>query len=260
MIRRVVRAFGVGIAIHSDAPDLFDILEPQLPVFPLVEEADPVLSYQIKVRTTGGVAVLRGRRTLALVQDVPAASIALVADLQSAVARKAAGYTFVHAGVVEIDGRALVLPARSHGGKSTLVAALIRHGAGYGSDEFAVIDRAGRVHPYARPLALRTASGMTRVRAADLGGSVVARALPAGAVVFTGFSAGADLSPVPASKGEIVLGLLRHCLGVRGRPAETMSALRAVAADAAGFSSPRGEADATAGALIAMMRESRPPI
>src|ERR687894_479249 len=50
--------------------------------------------------------------------------------------------------VVARGGRALVRPGPSLSGKTTLVAALVRSGAAYLSDEFAVLDPEGRVHPY----------------------------------------------------------------------------------------------------------------
>src|SRR5438094_6797894 len=56
--------------------------------------------------------------------------------------------TFLHAGVVGWRGRALVLPGRSRAGKSTLVAELVRAGATYLSDEYAVLDDAARAHPF----------------------------------------------------------------------------------------------------------------
>src|SRR5207249_2434643 len=62
---------------------------------------------------------------------------------------------FLHAGVVGWRGRAIVIPGRSWSGKTTLVAALVRAGATYFSDEYAVLDRQGRVHPYPKPLSVR---------------------------------------------------------------------------------------------------------
>ena len=53
----------------------------------------------------------------------------------------------VHAGVVAFAGRAVVIPGPSHSGKSTLVQALVEAGATYLSDEFALLDEAGRVWP-----------------------------------------------------------------------------------------------------------------
>ena len=40
-------------------------------------------------------------------------------------------------------------------GKSALVAELVRAGATYYSDEYAIFDSLGRVHPYPKPLSLR---------------------------------------------------------------------------------------------------------
>jgi hypothetical protein len=256
MMCRVMRAFGLVVAIRSDAPDLFEHLESQLPAFPedgSRPEAD--VHYDVKVRSRGGLAVLRGRRTVATVPDVPAASMHLVTDLQTTIAGRAPGFTFVHAGVVGLGGAALLLPARSFAGKSTLVAALVRAGAGYGSDEFAVIDTEGHVHAYSRQLALRTPHATRRVSARDLGGQTVTGGLRPGAVLFTEFRSGARLELQPLSSGEVVLRLLQHCLGVRSRPDETLAALRAVAANARGFSSLRGDADTTARLLVARARD-----
>ena len=47
---------------------------------------------------------------------------------------------FVHAGAVAWQGRAIIIPGASLSGKSTLVAELVRAGATYLSDEFAVLD------------------------------------------------------------------------------------------------------------------------
>ncbi|MGB6130394.1 MAG: hypothetical protein WBG54_01335 [Acidobacteriaceae bacterium] len=79
----------------------------------------------------------------------------LVRTLDDAVIHHLNGLWAVHAGVVQWGERALLLPGRSHAGKSTLVAELLRRGATYFSDEYALIDREGRVHPYPRPLLVR---------------------------------------------------------------------------------------------------------
>ena len=62
---------------------------------------------------------------------------------------------FLHAGVVGWRGLAIVIPGPSLTGKSMLVAELVRRGAVYYSDKFAVLDDTGAVHPYRRALVLR---------------------------------------------------------------------------------------------------------
>ena len=71
------------------------------------------------------------------------------------IALHAPNHVFVHAGVVGVEDRAIVLPGRSFAGKTTLVAALVKAGAEYWSDEYAVLDADGLVHPYPKPLSVR---------------------------------------------------------------------------------------------------------
>src|SRR5262245_15118510 len=105
-------------------------------------------------------------------------------ELQLFVAEWAKNRVFVHAGVVAWKGRALVIPGRTLAGKSTLVAALLEAGATYYSDEYAVLDGRGLVHPYPRPLSLRQANGAScrRLNAEDLGSSTGTGPLPIGVV------------------------------------------------------------------------------
>ena len=92
------------------------------------------------------------------------------------------------------EGRAILLPGPTHAGKSTLVAELVRRGAPYFSDEYALIDADGRVHPYPRPLLLRDGSGYDQPRlATELGGMVAHEPLPAGLIV--GVRHAPDASP-----------------------------------------------------------------
>lgn len=69
-------------------------------------------------------------------------------DIDQAVARRSPQRLFVHAGVVGWRGVGIVIPGRASIGKSTLVTELVRRGAVYYSDTFAVLDDEGRVYPY----------------------------------------------------------------------------------------------------------------
>jgi predicted 2-oxoglutarate/Fe(II)-dependent dioxygenase YbiX len=72
----------------------------------------------------------------------------LLRDIHESVARGSPEYVFVHAGVVGWRGLAIVIPGRRASGKSTLVAELVRRGAVYYSDLFAVLDGEAHVHAY----------------------------------------------------------------------------------------------------------------
>jgi hypothetical protein len=63
---------------------------------------------------------------------------------------------FVHAGAVGFDGRGMILVGESGAGKTSTVAALLRRGATYLSDEVALLDpSAGAVMPFAVPMAVK---------------------------------------------------------------------------------------------------------
>lgn len=68
-------------------------------------------------------------------------------------------YLIIHAGVVEKNGLAAILPAPPGSGKSTLTAALVLSGWRLLSDELTLIDRAtGLIHPLPRPVSLKNES------------------------------------------------------------------------------------------------------
>jgi hypothetical protein len=173
-------------------------------------------------------------------------------DLQLYVAERAPRRIFVHAGVVGWKGRAVVIPGRSLSGKTTLVSELVRAGAVYYSDEYAVIDREGRVHPYARPLAVREGGGLRQTRKAveEFGGSAGEEPLPVGLVVVSRYERGTSWRPRPLTSGECVLELLSNTVPARRSPARAMSALTKASAGATALTGPRGEAAVAARAIM----------
>jgi hypothetical protein len=63
---------------------------------------------------------------------------------------------FIHAGVVEMDGRACVLVGDSGAGKTSTVAALLARGASYLTDEVALLDPdTNNVVPFHLPMAIK---------------------------------------------------------------------------------------------------------
>ncbi|MGN2390570.1 HprK-related kinase A [Pelomicrobium sp. G1] len=75
------------------------------------------------------------------------------------IAQRCHRYLLLHAGVVEREGRAVVLPAHPGSGKSTLTAGLACRGYRLLSDEFGVVDlESGRLLPLLRPVALKNES------------------------------------------------------------------------------------------------------
>ena len=143
----------------------------------------------------------------------------------------------------------ILLPGESGSGQGTLVAALLRAGATYISDEFAILDESGRVHPYPRPLKLRhPGAADEHVRPHDRGAHV--EPVPAGLVLFTPYRSDSCFTPQPLSAGAAMLRLLNHCPGAQGRPAETMAGLRALVRIAPAWTAERGDTDTVVHALL----------
>jgi hypothetical protein len=165
--------------------------------------------------------------------------------LQLLVADNARRRIFVHAGVVGWKNRAIVIPGMSFSGKTTLVTKLVQAGAKYYSDEYAVLDEQGRVHPFARPLGVRRPNEFetSRTDVASLGGVAGSRPLPIRLVVATKYRAGAKWRPRQLTQGRGVLELLANTVSARSQTRLALSTLPRAVEYAEVLKGVRGEAD-----------------
>jgi hypothetical protein len=166
-------------------------------------------------------------------------------DLRVFVAQRARRHLFVHAGAVGWGDAAILLPGRSHSGKTTLVAELIRAGASYYSDEYALLDPRGRVHPFPVPLSVRAgkAAASGRFPAEQFGAVRGERPLPVGLVVASEYRPGASWRPRRLSPGCGALELLANTVSARARPAAALSILAPVVRSAPVLKGVRGEVE-----------------
>ena len=198
-----------------------------------------------------GVRVETDGTTLAQRLSHSGALDVLESDLQLFVAQHSPEFVFIHAGVVGVGERALVFPGASGAGKTTLVQALLKAGATYYSDEYALLDTRGRVHPYARALSIRLEDGAKqRVPVGRSLAPTGGKPLALGVVLLTEFSKGGRWHPMPLRKGELVLSLLANAVPVRDRPAQVMATLARAVTEAEGYRSPRGDASRIARAVL----------
>jgi hypothetical protein len=240
-------AFGVAISLTGLAPTADAIrtaLADRTALHPV--DRDPDVSYEIRV--SDELSVLRHDEVeVAHVgyADTPTEAADLISDdIHQQIAHRTDGFLLIHAGSVAWRGLAVVIPGRSHSGKSTLVAALVRAGADYLSDEFAVLDRAGMVHPYARKLSVRRPDGSTRlIDVTELGGQIITESSPLALVVSTRFEPGARWDPTPLSGSRALLPLIDNSVVAQTRSAHTMSTIAGLGDRATTLVGLRGEAD-----------------
>lgn len=249
------RSFGVRFGVRSGDTRALELLVRHLPPGTRAAAAGAVERlYSIRLGGDAGRA-RRGMRRfhllyanhtlLARTEDADELFERFESDLRLAVAEGARRRVFVHAGVVGWKGRAILVPGRSFTGKTTLTAELVRAGATYYSDEFAVLDSEGRVHPYAKPLSVRERGTHKQksVRVEEFGGSEASKPLPVGLVVVSEFRETARAwRPRELTLGQGSLALLANTVPARRRPAEVLATLEKVVRGATVLRGARGEA------------------
>ena len=153
---------------------------------------------------------------------------------------------FVHAGAVSWKDQAIVIPGESHSGKTTLVQAFLELGATYYSDEFAVLDSDGQLHPFPRALRVRSNLAAKKIPAAEFGAATGVAPAQVRLVILTRHVPGLCWRPKALSQGEGILGMIQNTLSARRYPELALSTLQRATEGAHLLGGARGEAKDTA--------------
>lgn len=183
---------------------------------------------------------------------------AFTTHLRAAFAQCSARQLFVHAGVVGWRGRAIVVPGKSLAGKTTLIAELVKAGASYFSDEYAVLDDVGQVHPFAKPLSLREtrASRQCETPVEALGGVAATKPLPVGLVVMTRYREHARWEPQTLTPRESALEIMAHTIAARRWPVLALSVIGTIVERAPVIRSDRGDARGVVADILAALDDT----
>jgi hypothetical protein len=161
------------------------------------------------------------------------------------VAEFARDKVFIHAGSVGWRGRAIILPGNSHFGKTTLVAELARCGAEYYSDEYAIIDDNGLVHPFARKLTMRENGRHIIEKPFDVeefGGKKGSSPIPVSAVVFTKYDPESNPEYAFLTTGQGIVEVIGQTIGIRRNSEFVIKVLKKAFSNAIILKSSRNEA------------------
>ncbi|MGI4788204.1 MAG: hypothetical protein ACRYFS_05070 [Janthinobacterium lividum] len=240
-------SYGTGFGIRTNDPALGIRIAGLLPPNAVLSSSPLAVLYSLSIAHNCH-RLYRGIEQIARAHHLEDVLTALESDLHGQIAERAQGSLFVHAGVVGWQGAAIVIPGRSFSGKTSLTAALIRAGAEYLSDEYAIFDTLGRVHPYPKLLSFRDAAGqpLEKCSAESLGGQTGTKPLPIGLILDTKYESGACWQPHPMTPGASLLTLLGSTVQVRHQPQWALEILQQAVSGAVGVKSKRGEADEAA--------------
>ncbi len=178
-------------------------------------------------------------------------------EVRVTIAEFAVSRVFLHAGVVAWNNRAIVIPAKSFSGKSTLVAELVKKGAVYYSDEYAVLDAAGNVQPFPKWLSLRgIIDPRTQLECSveSIGGIAGTKTIPVGMVLIAQYKKEKKnpkrWNPRRLSSGQAMMEILPHTVPIRNKPKFVLKVLNNLTSRAIIVKTVRGEAKDFADTLL----------
>ena len=182
----------------------------------------------------------------------------------------------VHASAAVLDGRAIVMPGPMGAGKSTLVAALVRAGLGYLTDEIVALDPAtGVVVPYPKylslgpalahlvpdlPADLRTVVGDQRLVSPEaIRPGAVAPPAPPRVVVFPRYERGAATAVTRLRPAAALSTLAQHAFHLDHDGPRVLTTLATMVERSSCFEMVSGDVDEARDTLLALVEGAREP-
>ncbi len=248
------QSFGVKIGVRADAGDLVSEIKSELSKinpngFEIIDGSQVEHLFEIKWKKNKGLEIIKDGELLTIWESEVSPLLYLQSQIRLTVAEYAESKVFLHAGAVGWKGRAIIIPAHSFSGKSTLVAELVKRGALYYSDDFAVLDGEGLLHPFHRQISLRGYENKyTQVdfSVESLGGQASDEPIPIGIVLITKYREGnknpKNWKPQILSGGRGIMEILSHTIPIRYNPKFSLKVLNKVSKRAIICKSQRGEA------------------
>ena len=239
-----IEAFDLKVVVESDSEAAEEALDRfLLPPFMRCDVRSQAADIVLRVLSVpAGYDVSLDNVKVSSAETLNDAALAAVKALDDALVRKLTVLRAVHAGAVVLNGRALLIPGSSHAGKSSLVAELLRRGAAHLSDEYALVDGAGFIHAYPRPLLLRNGRPkQSLVLPSDLKADFHLEPVQVGWIVAVDYAPGASWEIKRISQGEAVMLLLSNTPHEMGQSPEMVELFTRCVARSECYAGTRGE-------------------
>lgn len=220
-------AYKVKIAIRSDNDEVIETIKNRLSFliptgFSEIDFSEAKFVFSIRWGSKGKKILVYKNDEEIQRFDIKDWKIDLVeSHIRMTVAEFAEDFVFLHAGAVCYKDKAIVIPARSYSGKTTLVAELAGRGLEYYSDEYAVIDKNGFLHPYPKQLSMRgiiDEHQQLDIDVEEYGGVKGTKPIKIGLILVSKFKKGAKFKPQILSAGEGIIESISNSVSIRQNP------------------------------------------
>lgn len=209
-----------------------------------IEFEDSVRRFFIEYKN-GDFLVINNGKTICENPDLDETVKVLERQVFLTIAEFAKTRVFIHAGAVGYKNKGVIFPADSYQGKSTLTAELVKAGADYYSDDCAVLDENGLLHPFAKKISMRGVTDefiQTDFPVEHFGGRTGTKPVEVKLIVLTEFEKDFEWSPELLSQGNAILQILRHTVSISFNPESTINVLQNLVDNAIIVKSKRGNA------------------
>ncbi len=260
-----IESFGVKLKIFSDRKEILDEIEKRiaeiLPAgfYKKIPARRAVHSFSVRRNRAYKYVLFKGKQKIEFGNEREIFLKYLDWQLRLTIAEFAVERVFLHAGVVGWKGKAIIIPAKSFQGKTTLVKELTKLGAEYYSDEYAVMDSDGFVHPFPKMLSIRGVTDkyrQTDTAVESFGGVKGIEPLPVGMILLTEFAEGAEWQPQFLSEGFGIMEMLSHTIPIRYNPEFSFKVLNKTVNRAIIVKTKRGEAKDFAGKVLSFFEDN----
>jgi hypothetical protein len=242
--------YGTRVSVRVPRPELVPRVVDQFPVHATTCEAQPGdTQFDLVMGDDGRYAVVLNGRVLNPPQSLKGALGGLRRELFFHSVDHARDRLVVSAAAVGHEEQGILLPGPSMAGKTTLAVALVRAGAVYYADDWALLDREGLVHPFPTLLYIKNRE---KVSVESLGGVRGDRPIKIGLIASITFRPGARWDPRRLTEAEGMMLLLRNAYGL-DEPGFAMESARQAAAEALVIESERDDATEAASRLLEMV-------
>jgi hypothetical protein len=246
-------AYQVKIGIRSNNPDMLEDFKKRIPKllptgFEEIEfsRADHIFSIIWSNNYRKKHYLYKNEEEISRLSYKEKKLDALESQIRLTVAEFAEEYVFLHAGAVKYKDKAIIIPARSFSGKTTLVAEFARRGLEYYSDEYAVIDKQGYLHPFPKQLSMRgiiDSYQQVDMDVEEFGGVKGDVPINIGLILISKYKKGSRFSPQMVSSGEGIIESIANSVSIRQKPEFVLGVLGKVINQAKVVKTNRSEAE-----------------